>query len=139
MSLKVNPIVQPEGADFDSSRPPMLALECVGYDEEGRGQIERFIEVYHAAHSATSPPCPCPCFPQLRYLPRAALVTPGSLVQFYALCVSNGGESDAAQQDAQRGEFLEQHFAPSVPLPSSPGHLIMFHTTRRFSFLRFPF
>ena len=67
MSLKVNPIVQPEGADFDSSRPPMLAQECVGYDEEGRGQIERFIEVYHAAHSATSlPPClPVPLLPAI--------------------------------------------------------------------------
>ena len=56
MSLKVNPIDQPEGADFDSSRPLMLASECVGYDERRTGQIERFIEVYHAAHSATSPP-----------------------------------------------------------------------------------
>ena len=61
MSFPVNRIVQPEGADFDSS-----GLTCwqrnawVMMREGGRvrttGWIERFIEVYHAAHSAATLP-----------------------------------------------------------------------------------
>ena len=53
--LKANPILQPWGAHFDSSRSPLLAEECVGYDERRCCSIERFIEVYHAAHSAPAP------------------------------------------------------------------------------------
>ena len=52
--LKANPILQPWGAHFDSSRSPLLAEECVGYDERRCCSIERFIEVYHAAHSAAT-------------------------------------------------------------------------------------
>lgn len=56
--LKANPILQPWGAHFDSSRSPLLAEECVGYDERRCCSIERFIEVYHAPHSATIPSMP---------------------------------------------------------------------------------
>ena len=118
--------------------PPRLASsECVGYDERWHRWIERFIEVYHAAHSATVPALLLP----IEVFASGRSSTLWCITWWWIWCwcsiiwcgpVSNGA-------GAQRGAFLEQHFAPSVPLPSSPGHLIMFHATRRFSFLRFPF
>ena len=110
--------------------------ECVGYDERWHRWIERFIEVYHAAHSATVPALLLP----IEVFASGRSSTLWCITWWWIWCwcsiiwcgpVSNGA-------GAQRGAFLEQHFAPSVPLPSSPGHLIVFHTTRHLSFLRFP-
>ena len=118
--------------------PPRLASsECVGYDERWHRWIERFIEVYHAAHSATVPALLLP----IEVFASGHSSTLWCITWWWIWCCCSiiwcGPVSNGA--GAQRGAFLEQHFAPSVPLPSSPGHLIMFHATRRFSFLRFPF
>ena len=116
------------GSRFWFIWPHLLAKECVGYDEGGRvrttGWIERFIEVYHAAHSAATLPC---CFSQLRYLPRAGQWCHHNLcIKWWPCCPARGIPWTAVCT-----------ITAIAVITRSSNHVS--HTACQFSFLRFPF